>query len=284
MKSHPDVNSHQSFEHLAHRPWPLPAGRWVARQSWRDLLFAHWPVPIEAVRPLVPAALTVQTFDGLCWLGIVPFRMADVMARGLPALPWVSAFPELNVRVYVEAEGKPGVWFLSLDATNPLAVIGARLVFHLPYYWSRMRVVDEGEAIRYWCERRLPEGEKGRKGEREKWIADDPSAVGGRPSAVTFRAHYRPISPIYAAAPGTLEHFLTERYCLYAQAPNGVIRRTEIHHGPWPLQRAEVEITENSVSAAGGLAVSGPPALLHFSRRIDMVLWPPERVGKVISY
>ena len=272
MKSHPDVGSHSSFGYLAHRPWPLPAGRWVARQSWRDLLFAHWPVPIEAVRPLVPAALTVQEFDGVCWLGIVPFRMADVMARGLPALPWFSTFPELNVRVYVEAEGKPGVWFLSLDATNPLAVIGARLVFHLPYYWSRMRVVDEGEAVRYWCERRGGAGEQGGGG------AGEHPAVGGRPSAVAFSAHYHPTSPVYAAAPGTLEHFLTERYCLYAQAPNGIIRRTEIHHGPWPLQRVEAEIAVNTVSAAGGLAVGGAPALLHFSRRIDMVLWGPQRV------
>ena len=271
MKSHPDLGSHSSFEHLIHRPWPLPAGRWVALQSWRDLLFAHWPVPIEAVRPLVPAALEVQEFDGVCWLGIVPFRMADVMARGLPALPWFSAFPELNVRVYVEAEGKPGVWFLSLDATNPLAVIGARLVFHLPYYWARMGVVREGEGVRYWSERRGDAGEPGGGG------------AGGKESVVErprFEGRYWPTSEVYPAAPGTLEHFLTERYCLYARSPNGVIRRTEIHHRPWPLQRAEAEIVENTVSAAGGLPISGPPALLHFARRIDVVVWRPERVGQ----
>lgn len=262
MKSHPDLGSHPSFEHLTHRPWPLPAGRWVARQSWRDLLFAHWPVPIEAVRRLVPAALTVQEFDGVCWLGIVPFRMADVMARGLPALPWFSAFPELNVRVYVEAEGKPGVWFLSLDATNPLAVVGARLVFHLPYYWARIGIVAEEDGVRYASERRGDAGEKRSTGERAR-----------------FEGRYWPTSEVYQAAPGTLEHFLTERYCLYAHGPNGVIRRTEIHHEPWPLQRAEVEITANTVSAAGGLPVSGPPALLHFARRIDVVVWRPAIVG-----
>ena len=286
MNEHPDLGSHPSFDHLAHRPWPLPAGRWVARQSWRDLLFAHWPVPVAAVRPLVPAALEVQQFDGVCWLGIVPFRMADVMARGLPALPWFSAFPELNVRVYVTAEGKPGVWFLSLDATNPLAVIGARVVFHLPYYWARMRVENEGEGVRYWSERRgdtrenvaqafLPAGEPGSGGAGEKGGRGERE----RPAAARFEGRYWPTSEVYCAALGTLEHFLTERYCLYAQAPNGIIRRTEIHHGPWPLQRAEAEITANTVSAAGGLPVSGPPALLHFARRIDMVLWRPERVS-----
>jgi len=144
-----------------------------------------------------------------------------------------------------------------------------------------MGVVAEGEGVGYWSERRGGAGEQGGGGEGEKGgkgEGEHLAAVGGQRSAVVFRAHYRPISPIYAAVPGTLEHFLTERYCLYAQSPNGVIRRTEIHHGPWPLQRAEVEVTANTVSAAGGLAVSGPPALLHFSRRIDMVLWRPKRV------
>ncbi|HEY1409586.1 MAG TPA: DUF2071 domain-containing protein, partial [Promineifilum sp.] len=112
MTQHPDFDSHTSFQYLAHRPWDMPAGRWTWRQSWQDLLFAHWPVPAEAIRPLVPAALNVQEFDGASWIGIVPFHMAGVMRRPLPDMPWVSAFPELNVRVYVEAGGKPGVWFL----------------------------------------------------------------------------------------------------------------------------------------------------------------------------
>jgi uncharacterized protein YqjF (DUF2071 family) len=199
--------------------------------------------------------------------------MADVMARGLPALPWFSAFPELNVRVYVTTGGKPGVWFLSLDATNPLAVVGARAVFHLPYYWARMGLAREGDGVRFWSERRRSEGEKGRKGEREQ----ESSSVGRSLSSVSFAARYRPTSDVYHATPGTLEHFLTERYCLYAQAPNGVIRRTEIHHEPWPLQQAAAEIEVNTVSAAGGLPVSGPPMLLHFARRIDVVVWKPER-------
>jgi len=124
--NHPDAHSHSSFGYTAHRPWPLPAGRWAWRQSWRDLLFAHWPVPVEAVGALLPAGLAVDTFEGQTWLGIVPFRMAGVMRRPLPDLPYVSAFPELNVRVYVTAGGKPGVWFLSLDATNRQAGMAAR--------------------------------------------------------------------------------------------------------------------------------------------------------------
>src|SRR4051794_15783952 len=122
---------------LAPRPWPVPAARWTWRQSWYDLLFAHWPVPAADLRRLVPDGLRVQEFDGTSWVGVVPFRMAGVMRRSLPDLPWVSAFPELNLRLYVERDGKPGVWFLSLDAANALAVWAARRLFHLPYHRTR---------------------------------------------------------------------------------------------------------------------------------------------------
>ena len=146
--------AHPALESTAHRPWPLPSGRWAWRQSWRDLLFAHWPVAVADVRPLVPPALAIDTYDGATWLGIVPFRMAGVMLRPLPDLPWVSAFPELNVRVYVTRDGRPGVWFLSLDAANPLAVAAARLLFHLPYYNADMEIRPEGEAFAYRSLRR----------------------------------------------------------------------------------------------------------------------------------
>ena len=263
---HRDARSHPAFEETAHRPWPLPAGRWSWRQSWRDLLFAHWPVAAEAVRPLVPAGLEVQMFDGTSWIGVVPFRMAGVMRRPLPDLPWVSAFPELNVRVYVTAGGKPGVFFLSLDATNPLAVAAARAMFHLPYYWARMSMAREGEWIGYACARR---GSGGRP-QRSQKTSEVNRAV--------FRGRYRPTSAVYAAAPGSLEHFLTERYCLYAVAPDGSLRRTEVHHRPWPLQRAEAEVWENTMTAAGGLPVSGPPVLVHFARRVDVVVWGSEGI------
>ncbi|MCL4805929.1 MAG: DUF2071 domain-containing protein [Anaerolineae bacterium] len=263
---HPDARTHVSFAQVDHRPWPLPAGRWSWRQSWRDLLFAHWPVPAAAIRPLVPAVLELQEFAGTAWVAVVPFRMAGVMRRPLPDLPWVSAFPQVNVRVYVTAEGKPGVFFLSLDATNPLVAAIARGLFHVPYHWADIRMRWEGEWLSYECVRR-GEGEKGGKG------------TGGERPAAVFRSRHRPTSEVYAAAPGTLEHFLTERYCLYALSRGGTVSRTEVHHAPWPLQRAEAEIEVNTMTAAGGLPVSGPPALLHFARRIDVVVWGAEKVG-----
>jgi len=246
---------HPALSRTDHRPWPLPAGRWMGRQSWRDLLFAHWPIDAAALRPLVPAGLAIEERQGTSWIGVVPFRMADVMLRGLPALPWLSGFPELNVRLYVERDGKAGVWFLSLDATNPLAVWAARRFVHLPYHRAAIELVADGPAIEY-------------------------HAVRAKDREVRFRARYEPRSAVYEAAPGSLDHWLTERYCLYAQAPGGALYRTEIHHHPWPLQAAAAEIRENTLLAPHGLRLDpAPPPLLHFARRIDVVTWPPQRIA-----
>ncbi|MEM9598137.1 MAG: DUF2071 domain-containing protein [Acidobacteriota bacterium] len=246
---------HPALRQLDHRPWPLPRGPWTWRQSWRDLLFAHWPMDAAVLRPLVPPELEIEEFDGTSWVGVVPFRMAGVMHRPLPDLPRISAFPELNLRLYVSAEGRPGVWFLSLDATNPLAVWAARRFFHLPYVRADIDFTAERDGVAYRSVRR------------------------GEPAGLTFEATYRPTSEPYLASPGSLEHWLTERYCLYAQAPGGEILRAEVHHGPWPLQGATASIRPDELLAPHCLGVEGPPALLHFSRRIDVVMWSPRPVG-----
>jgi len=255
--SHPGshLGSHPAFLRIDHRPWDAPARRWTWRQSWRDLLFAHWPVAAETIRPFVPEALEVQEFDGASWIGVVPFRMTSVMRRGLPDMPYLSAFPELNVRTYVERDGKPGVWFFSLDAANALAVWAARRFFHLPYFRSDIRIEASSDGIEYTARRR-----------------------GGAPAA-EFHARYKPVSAIYEAAPGGLDHWLTERYCLYAAAPNGRLYRCDVHHLPWPLQRAEAVIDVNTVSQANnGIELQGPPSVLHFSQRLDVAVWPVELV------
>lgn len=242
---------HPSLSFLDHRPWPLQSRRWAWRQSWLDLLFAHWPIPAADVRALVPEALEIDEIDGTSWIGLVPFRMTGVMRRPWPDLPWVSAFPELNVRLYVTHEGKPGVWFLSLDAANPLAVWAARRFFHLPYHRAVTSLAAGPDGIRYASRR-----------------------VGAE-----LVATYRPTSPVYRAEPGTLEHRLTERYCLYARARDGSLWRNDVHHGPWPLQSAEATIAENTMFAVHGLSVDGPPSLLHFAARLDVVVWKAERIG-----
>jgi uncharacterized protein YqjF (DUF2071 family) len=215
------------------------------------------------LRPLVPRELEIDEAEGTSWVGVVPFRMEGVTPRFVPALPWVSTFPELNLRLNVSDGDKPGVWFLSLDATNPLAVIAAQTLFHLPYYWASMSFREEQGEIHYASQRR-----GGFSGERR-----------GEDLAPAFEASYAPAGEVYRARTGTLEHWLTERYCLYARSRSGRLYRGEVHHEPWHLQPAGAEIRLNTLGVGHGLDLSGAPALLHFSRSIDVALWSLERVA-----
>jgi uncharacterized protein YqjF (DUF2071 family) len=205
-------------------------------------------IAVERIRGLVPAQLTIQEFDGVSWIGVIPFRMTGVMRRPLPDVPWMSAFPELNVRLYVEHAGKPGVFFLSLDAANPLAVWAARRWFRLPYWFARMRHRREGDGFSFSSVRR-------------------PVKAG-----IDFHAHYRAVGEVYHATPGTLAHFLTERYCLYTTARDGRLLRSDIHHAPWPLQSAEAEVDPAAMLRPVGLKVEGSP-VLHFSTGVEAIVW-----------
>lgn len=248
------------INHVSHRPWPLPDGPWVMTQSWHDLLFAHWPVAADTLRDLVPPGLELELFDQRAWLGVIPFHMTNVAPRGVPAVPWVSAFPELNVRTYVRVGDKPGIYFFSLDAGNPLAVMVARTMFHLPYF-SAVMDVEHKDGYVYYASRRSPNGE--------------PS--GSKPDA-SFTARYRPTGPAAFARPGTLDYFLTERYCLYTLDSSFHLQRLDIHHPPWPLQSAEAEIHENTMADAAGVRLPSMAPVLHFSRRQDMLAWPLQEV------
>lgn len=243
----------ETLKHIAHRPWALPRGPWIMKQKWHDLLFAHWAVPEDRVRPLIPRALEIDTFGGQAWLGVVPFRMSGVRMRGTPAIPSFSRFPELNVRTYVVRDGKPGVWFFSLDAANAVAVWGARALFHLPYFLATMSCTEDAGWIHYHSHRK--------------------DRIG---LAASLRARYRAIGEVFHAQPGRIEHFLAERYCLYTAGEKGRTIRCEIHHPPWPLQLAEAEVQENTMAAASGITIAGQkPELLHFSRYQEVVVWAP---------
>lgn len=240
--------SHSALAEVVHRPWPLPTGPWVWRQTWHDLVFLHWPVSASSLRGLVPDGLTVDEHGGSAWVALTPFWMSDVALRGLPALPGVSSFPELNVRTYVRHGDRPGVWFFSLDAANHLAVLAARRLFRLPYVYAHMRVRPMGARIHYSSRRPTGEG---------------------------FLATYEPLGPVQRAPPGSLEHFLTERYCLYAMSRSGELYRADIHHVPWPLQSARVAIAHNEMLEVNQLTVRGQP-MKHYAKRLDVVIWPPK--------
>lgn len=239
-----------------HRPWALPSNRWAVAMNWHDLLFMHWPIRSDLFRPLIPPTLEVDTFDGMAWIGVVPFRMTGVRPRYIPALPWLSTFLELNVRTYVKTNGKPGVWFFSLDAANPVAVRAARLIFHLPYFDAHMDMVNVDGGFRY----------RSKRVHRSALPAD-------------FAARYRPIGLVYYANPGTIDHWLTERYCLYATDRKGQTWRGEIHHNRWPLQPAEAEIETNTMIEPLGVKLPHTAPLLHFAQRLDVVAWTLTLMG-----
>jgi uncharacterized protein YqjF (DUF2071 family) len=221
---------------------------------WHDLLFAHWRVSVDALRPHVPEGLTIDVFDGSAWLAVVPFRMSGVRARCTPPLPGLGAFPELNLRTYVTRGGEPGVWFFSLDAAQPIAVRTARALFALPYFDARMSCRADGDTIDYSSER----------------------THRGVPSA-ELRARYRPMGETFAAAAGSLEEFLVERYCLYACDRRGVLRRGRIEHRPWALRRAFCELTHCAMTNLLGFDLRGEPASLLFAHELAVRAELPRR-------
>lgn len=234
--------------HTQHRPYPLPEAPFTMTMSWHDLLFAHWPVRADELRSLVPASLELDLWEGEGWIGIVPFHMTQVGLPGLNRLPWVSAFAELNVRTYVRHGGKPGVYFFSLDAACWPAVIGARVTFHLPYFWARIARSAQGSGVRY----------------------DSRRLVG--PSA-SLHARYGPSGDRFAASSGSFEHWLTERYCLYATDGAGRAHRGDIQHLPWPLQPADAELEPAELVSWAGLRLRDTAPVLHFARRLDVLAW-----------
>lgn len=238
-----------SLGETAHRPWPVPSRPWVMGQTWDDLLFAHWRVDAGALRPLVPDRLAIEEHDGSAWLGVTPFVVMSLRARGTFPLPYVSSFRELNVRTYVTLDDRPGIWFFSLDASSDLAVAAARRLYRLPYFKAQITIERRGGRLLYECERN-----------EEK----------------AFSGSYRGLGSPASAAPGSLEHFLVERYCLYAEG-EGRLFRAEIHHRPWPLEAADATIDLNTMPPEG-IEAGGEP-IAHFSRRQDVVIWPLEAVA-----
>jgi uncharacterized protein len=243
------------LDRVSHRPWPMPGSPWIMTQSWHDLLFAHWPVDVRRLRELVPEGLNLDLFDHQAWVGVIPFHMTNVAPRGVPAVPGVSAFPELNVRTYVTVDNKPGVYFFSLDAGSALAVTVARALFRLPYFTASIDIEDLAGSIHYRSVRNTE-----RRGD------------------VVFEARYRPTGSAGAPRIDSLEYFLTERYCLYTVDDSFHAYRVDIHHPPWALQPAEADIVSNTMAQTAGIDLPPIPPLLHFAKRQDVVAWALKRL------
>jgi hypothetical protein len=217
--------------------------------TWHDLLFQHWPISESVLRPLVPENLEIESFNGSAWIGVIPFCMT-VRARGVPRL-FTSRFPEINLRTYVRHKGRSGVWFFSLDAAHRTAVWGARRFFHLPYHFAKMSTTTPRSHMLFYSRRK-----------------SDPE--------IRFDARYRAIGEPYSPTAGTLDHWLTERYCLFSVDCTGRLHCGEIHHPPWLLQTAQSEIRTNTMTKPLGISLPTTVPVLHFSKRQDVVAWTLE--------
>lgn len=234
-------------------------GPWIMQQRWHNLLFAHWRVDPAALRPAVPSELAIDTFNGRAWLGIVAFRLSGVKLRGLPEVPQVASFPEVNVRTYVTYNGRPGVYFLSLDADNPLAIALARPWFRLNYYNSEIGFHEAGDCVEF----------RSRRIER------------GAPQA-ELGIEYQPLACEEVFRTGPLEHWLTDRFSYYV-VPGHRVMRCDIEHAPWPLQPASACFDENSMAQAHGIELPSVRPLLHYARYMEAHVWPLRRVSQPIS-
>jgi uncharacterized protein YqjF (DUF2071 family) len=227
-----------------------PSGGPLMHQHWGKLLFMHWQIDEKLLRPLIPASLEIDTFDGSAWIGVVPFTMWGIRASFLPAIPGTSAFHELNVRTYVYHRGVPSVFFLSLDAANQLAVWGARTFYYLPYFNAQMSLTQTENTISYSSLRKDNRG-----------------------TPAKFQATWTVGEALPKTVPGSLEFFLTERYCLDAER-QGKLYRSRIHHQPWQLRSAQIDSLESSMIESHGLPPLQANPLLHYCEEISVAIWP----------
>jgi uncharacterized protein len=230
---------------VARRPWPLPERPWAQAQTREDVLFCHWPVPLDEVARLLPPELAADTFAGEAWLGIVAFRLSHLRLRGLLPLPGLASVLQLEVQLYVTLDDRPGTWLCSLDSGKRALVEAAKRAHRLPAYRARIETGADGDAVRFEVER----------------------------DGLAFRARYTPAGQASIAAPGTLDHFLCERYRLYT-ADGGRLYAAELHQAPWRLQPAAATVEAASVAP---VALEGEPRL-RFSAAHELLVWPLEEL------
>lgn len=232
-------------------PRHRPQGSPIMHQNWGKLLFLHWSVPVSVLRPMIPLGLEIDTFDGGAWVSITPFTMWGIRPTMLPAIPGLSDSHELNVRTYVHAEGVPGVWFFSLDASNTIAVLAARMGFHLPYFQAEQHMEEAGESLSFTSRRTDP-----------------------RSGPADFSARWTRGKALPAPDPDSLKFFLVERYCLYA-SHEAKLFRARIHHAPWSLRSAVVDTLSSTMAEAHGMKLSDKPALVHAQGQpLAVEVWP----------
>lgn len=243
------------LQNTLHSSHSIPVGRWIMTQTWHNLLFAHWPVESGALYPLIPAELELDTFEGQAWFGIIPFRLSHVRLNSMPRMPLVSYFSEINVRTYVLHDGIPGVFFLSMDTDNRFTTALARPWFHLPYYNAHVRMAR----VRM---------------RTSASICFSSQRTSRCASPAAFCGCYSPTSAVYRSEPGSLESWLTERYCYFSPGSRGRLYRCDIHHDSWPLQKASLHTLSNTMALSHNISLPEREPLLHYCHKLKAYIWP----------
>jgi len=233
---------------------PNQKRKWIMTQTWEHLLFANWPVPADAIRRLIPEELEVDTYDGQAWISVIPFLMSGIRLRVCPVIPYTSTFTEINVRTYVKSKTQAGVFFLTLDASNPLVTRIAKAWYRLPYYHAKMSFQQQREQIEF-------------RSSRMGFVPAD------------FYGRYRPVDKCFHPREGTIEHWLTERYIHYCKcAATSQVFHGEVFHQPWKLQEAKAEIDINTMTQNLNITLSNQPTLVYYSRGVEALIWPSKRL------
>ncbi|KAB2334776.1 DUF2071 domain-containing protein [Cytobacillus depressus] len=240
---------------FGHRPWQLPSKHWIMRQTWSNLFFTHWPIAPEILRPYIPQSLQIDTFNRYAWVGIILFVMEGIYPRGLNYKSILPSFPEINVRTYVQCDDKPGIYFLSIDVGDWASYTIAKRWFRLPYFSSHVSFQKEDQTFQFGSKRK-----------------------GNSNSPITFNGKYIPLPKIFYPKKGTLDHWLTERYCLYSKDQRGNLYCGEIHHRPWPLQYAESEIHMNTLLSPFNIDLNEVKPISHYSKGVDSLIWNIKKV------
>jgi uncharacterized protein YqjF (DUF2071 family) len=233
-----------------HRPFSLPEKKWIMRQSWRNLLFTHWPISPEVLRPYIPSQLQIDTFNDRAWIGVVVFVMEGIYHRYLPTISLTPTFSEINVRTYVRYNGKPGIYFLSLDVNDLASYTIAKRWYHLPYSLASISYQQEGPTFHV------------------KSIRKAKTNI-----PIEFKGSYSPNQDVFYAKKETLEHWFIERYCLYSNDNRGNMYCGDIHHRPWPLQTVNTKISMNTLFSMFSFNVSEENSLSSYSRGVDTLIW-----------
>ena len=252
------MHSHDTIDRIT--PTLEPDRQVLLHQNWHHLLFLHWEIPPQELQALLPPRLTLDTFEGKAYIGLVPFTLTGVRPILTPPLPWISSFHEINVRTYVHLDGRdPGVWFFSLDASSTIAVAAARAAYHLAYFEAEMDFRAGTGALP------VIEFDSRRTDDR-----------GTKPANAHLR--YRAMEgPAQPATPGTIEHFLVERYILYSQDDARQLYRARVHHQPYPVQRAQVLALDETLIWATGIKRAEGVRMAHYAREVNVKVYGLER-------